>query len=75
MSAIASPVLSRKEWAREMERRAPHLNFRWTLADMWKIEELARKHRTADQIAFELDATTTEILDVCRRNSILVRMR
>lgn len=64
---------SRKEWARSRERQAPHLNFRWSLADMDKIKLLSTQGRSVDQIAFELDATTVEILQVCGRNGILLR--
>lgn len=69
-SALRSEEGGRRAWAREMERRAPHLNFRWTMADMWKIEEMARAGKSADHIAFEVDATSNEIKEVCKRNGI-----
>lgn len=62
-------------WAREQERRAPHLNFRWTMADMDQIKELAAKRYFPGDIAFEVGATSEEIVEVCARNNIMLRVR
>lgn len=51
-------------------RLYPHLNFRWSIADMDRIAAMARARNSAQHIAVVLNCTSAEIHDVCRRNGI-----
>jgi hypothetical protein len=49
-----------------------HLNLRWSIADMDRIAAMARARNSAHHIATCLGCTSSEIIDVCRRNGILI---
>ena len=49
-----------------------HLNLRWTIADIDRIAAMARARNSAQHIATVLECTSSEILDVCHRNGILI---
>lgn len=53
--------------------RADHLNLRWSLADMDRLKKLAASH-SATAIATIMGCTKAEIIDLCERNAILVRV-
>ena len=50
-----------------------HLNRRWTMADMAKIERKARNRATLPEIAEYIGASVREISEVMARNGIEVR--
>jgi hypothetical protein len=56
-----------------LQARYPHLNLRWSMAQMDRIQELARKGVAADDIAFEMDTSTVEIIRLADRNGFFVR--
>lgn len=64
-----------REAGERLQRVYPHLNLRWSLADIWRIEELARKGSPADHIAFVMDTTSVEIERVCQRNGFWLKRR
>ena len=58
---------------KDLEHKYPHLNLRWSMAQMDQIMDRARRGATADAIAFEFDTTTVEIVRLARRNGFLVK--
>jgi hypothetical protein len=55
---------------RDMEAKYPHMNLRWTMAQMDRIIEMAAKGHDAEEIAFVFDVTATNIRLLCQRNGI-----
>ncbi len=53
----------------------PMFNFVWHLNDVWKVEGLAREGKSLDEIAFSVDRTTFEVMELCRRNGFHLRER
>lgn len=68
MSAL-SPRLAEAR----LQHQYPHLNLRWSLADMDRLQALAAARKTVSQIAFEMDTTEVEVRRLCERNGIWVR--
>lgn len=48
----------------------PHLNLRWSIADMDRIAAMTRARNSAQHIAVVFGCTASEIHDLCRRNGI-----
>lgn len=55
------------------QERYPHLNLTWNLAQMDRIMDLAHRGVSADDIAFQMDATRAEIVALAQRNGFFVR--
>lgn len=58
--------------SRETERFTAHLNLRWSIADVDRIEALAGARNSAPHIATVMNCTAAEILTVCRRNGFAI---
>jgi len=57
----------------DLERKYPHMNLRWNMAQVDEMQRRARKGVTADVLAFEYDTTVIEILKLAKRNGFLVK--
>lgn len=58
---------------KDLEHRYPHMNFRWSMADMDRVIARARQGASADVIAFEFDTTTVEIIRLAQRNGFFLK--
>ena len=58
---------------KDLEHRYPHMNLRWSMADMDRIMARARQGASADVLAFEFDTTTVEIVRLAKRNGFFVK--
>lgn len=58
--------------SRETERFTAHLNLRWNMADIDRIEALAVARNSAQHIATVMNCTSAAILTVCRRNGFAI---
>ena len=57
----------------DLQRKYPHLNLRWNMAQMDRMQERARGGASVDELAFEFDTTITEINALARRNGFHVK--
>ena len=55
-----------------LERKYPHLNLRWNMAQLDEMQRRARQGATADVLAFEYDTTVVEIMKLSKRNGFFV---
>lgn len=49
-----------------------HLNLRWSLADVERVAAMARARNSALHIATVMGCRSAEILELCRRNGIML---
>lgn len=61
------------EWQRSQQRLHPHLNYVWTLREVYRVELLARNGWSLHNIAFALDRNEVEVSRLIERNGFHLR--
>lgn len=60
---------------KHLEKARWPLNLRWSVADMDKLQDSAKRGYGASALAFMFDTTEVEIREVCDRNAIYINRR